>query len=571
LYFTAANKTFPAPGEEILVHTSLMSVAPPGNPNEFNYAAYLATRHIYRQAYAGPGEWKSCGLVRNSVPAISCRFRNTLMRCYKKSSLDPGYVALLTALTLGYREDVDAATEAAFSRAGVMHIMALSGFNVGMIASVILFVAGGFRKNRKPATAGWLLTLLVVWLFVLVTGLSPSVTRAAVMISIGLSGLVARQRVNTANVLFASAFIMLAISPCMLFDAGFQLSFAAVGGILMSETLQLRTMFARFPLFAKVWQLFILSCAAQLATLPFTLHYFHQFPLYFWLTNLYVVPLVSVIICVGMLFLILSWWGLAVAALGKVLGLLLKTLVFSVSLPEHLPYSLIDRIYITPGQAVCLALLVIFIAAFLTGRKLVMLHFMLAVLLLFQGMGIFRHLRNERQKLFMVASVRHTTALLFANGRHSCLLLDPRLPPENNAISYALGGFLLARGLHPEFFGADTAGSLSSKNDPIPGLTYRTGWRGSNVLIGYNGMKIILLRDGNIARYKADNQIHVDYLVVSKGMKLPPDKVLHDIFPGTVILDASVPSWQQKSWLATLASRGITCYTVPASGAFLTE
>jgi competence protein ComEC len=569
LYFTAANRHVPVPGEEILAHISLNSIAPPGNPNEFNFAGYLATRHIYGQAYAGPGDWKTCGVVSNTLPALSCRFRNALMRCYQKAPMDPGSRALLTALTLGYREDVDTATEAAFSRAGVMHIMALSGFNVGMIASVILFLAGGFRK-KTPGVTAIIFTLLVVWSFVLVTGMSPSVTRAAVMISLGLTGLVTRQHVNTANVLFASAFLMLAVSPRMLFDAGFQLSFAAVGGILMSEALHLRSVFLRLPLIARVWQLFILSCAAQLATLPFTLYYFHQFPLYFWLTNLYVVPLVSVIICIGMLLLILCWWNVAVAALGKGLGLLLKWLVVSVSLPEHLPGSLISRIFITPGQAFFLAVVVVFLIAWFAERKLVLLQISLSGLLIFQSMGIFRHMRNERQKFFMVASVRHTTALLFVNGRNSALFLDPGKPADDKSISYALDGFLLSRGLRLTFFAADSSISMPS-GGPCPGLYFREESKGGNIQIGFNHKKILLLRDNGVKKYSVDSALQVDCLIISNGMKLPPDRILQDIQPSLVILDSSMPVRQQKKWISALAKKGIHCHCVSGQGYFLDE
>jgi len=278
-----------------------------------------------------------------------------------------------------------------------------------------------------------------------------------------------------------------------------------------------------------------------------------------------------VIICIAMVFLALSWWGIAVSVLGKALGLLLKMLFFSVSLPEHLPGSLIGRIYITPLQAFCLALLVLFLAAFVATHRPLFLRFIVYGLICFQCLGIVHHVQHERQKIFMVASVRRTTVLIFAEGRHSWLVIDPFKPSEDKALSYSLDGFFLSRGLQPEFIDAGDSGKLPLRSDLCPGLTCRGDWRGSNLLIGFNGKKIMLLRDNRFARYRVGHPLQVDFLVISKGMRLSPEKVLEEVDPAMVVLDASVTYRQQERWIRALAPAGIPVHSVPAKGAFLDE
>ena len=306
LYITvdSVNGCKVQPGSELILKAALKKIPLPANPEEFNYHKYLAIRHIYRQSFVTP---RRGGIAWVSPHIWACIMRNRLLHSFRNMGLEPGYFGLVSALTLGYKEDVDSATKQAFTQAGVMHIMALSGFNVGIIALVLGFVLGIFGKNSAAKWAKTLIIILFLWLFALITGLSPSVTRATVMISFVLTGRLFQRHVNTYNILFVSAFLLLTFSPGMLSDVSFQLSFAAVAGILVYQPFMNNLLTFRISFVNKIWQLFSLSCAAQLATFPLTLYYFHQFPVYFWLTNLYVVPLVSVIICVAGAYLAVAW------------------------------------------------------------------------------------------------------------------------------------------------------------------------------------------------------------------------------------------------------------------------
>jgi competence protein ComEC len=373
LYISADSTGFmPLPGSELILQTALKNIPPPANPEEFNYHKYLATRHIYKHSFITlpprRGGWDPVGVS-------PCIMRNRLLNSFRNMGLEPGYFGLVSALTLGYKEDVDAATKKAFTQAGVMHIMALSGFNVGIIALVLGFVLGIFDKNSAGKYAKTLIIIVFLWLFALITGLSPSVTRATVMISFLLTGRLFQRHVNTYNILFVSAFLLLTFSPGMLSDVSFQLSFAAVAGILVYQPFMNSLFTFKISLINKIWQLFTLSCAAQLATFPLTLYYFHQFPVYFWLTNLYVVPLVSVIICIAGAYLAVAWIKPFALLVSKILAVLLKTLLLSVTVVEKLPFSMINGVYISGVQAALLMLMIFLLAFAIQKSKMVSYRF----------------------------------------------------------------------------------------------------------------------------------------------------------------------------------------------------
>ena len=190
--------------------------------------------------------------------------------------------------------------------------------------------------------------------------------------------------------MLVSAFILLTLSPQLIVDISFQLSFTAVLGIIIIQPAFARLLYFKNRLIRAAWQLFTVSCAAQLATLPITIYHFHQFPVYFWLTNLYAVPLVSVIICVALFYLALSFMPLLALVIGKILGFLLFLLYQSVTLIEILPCSIIENIHISVVQVFILFSMIMLLAIFLQYRSAKYLIACLAFTAVFHIAGILK-------------------------------------------------------------------------------------------------------------------------------------------------------------------------------------
>jgi competence protein ComEC len=253
---------------------------------------------------------------------------------------------------------LDKHVQQSFSAAGAMHILAVSGLHTGIVWGLIvwLLTLGGLAKplceQRVWQTILTTMTLIALWAYAFVTGLSPSVMRSALMVTIVEVGWLFRRNVVGMNTLAAAAVIILLIRPLTLWSVSFQLSFAAVASlILVGSWLQQHTI-----LRGKLWQyiggLLIMSFAAQIGTLPLTLHYFGQTSNYFALTNLVVIPVAFVLLLLGIGSLALSWcfvgeW-LADAAQWCTYGLRLF-----VEWIEALPYSTTHIEISAPAMGLC--------------------------------------------------------------------------------------------------------------------------------------------------------------------------------------------------------------------------
>lgn len=202
------------------------------------------------------------------------------------------------AMTLGWRADIDPATQASFRDAGIAHLLAVSGLHVGLLAAIVGGLLFWVNKERKGRIVRGVVQLAAVWLFTFLTGLAPATTRAALMFSLLIISNILGRRTPKMNLLAATAIATLAASPMLLFDIGWQLSYSAVVGILLAQpVIQLYH--------NKIWQASAVSIAATLATLPITLAAFHRIQLYFLIANVLIVPLAGLILAFALLYMAL--------------------------------------------------------------------------------------------------------------------------------------------------------------------------------------------------------------------------------------------------------------------------
>ena len=298
------------PGALLGLHAELQAVKGPRNPHTFDFRAYLRQRGIGYQAYVRDGDLAV--LEGPSPPGALARLRAWIAQRIDLAFPTPREAGVARALLLGDRGGLDEQTRLVYTRTGAVHVLAVSGLHTGVIASILLWCLRALPRRRLAVVK-----LLLLWggLFgyVALTGFSPSVQRSAVMFGVLFAGRVLRLDTNAFNSLGLSALLLLAFDPQLLFTLGFQLSYAAVAGILAFYP-RLRRLFASPNVYlAKVGDLTAVSIAATLATAPITAYHFHQFPVYFILSGLLAVPLV-------MLALPAALGGLAVDGLCALAG-----------------------------------------------------------------------------------------------------------------------------------------------------------------------------------------------------------------------------------------------------------
>ena len=356
LYLQKDSLPQPQLGDVLLVQTT---VRRGGRLGDFDYGRYLRMQGLVGSAWANRRHWQQVGhepLSGLRATAEKCQRR--LHQQYEQLGVREPELGILSALTLGYREELDKHVQQSFSAAGAMHILAVSGLHTGIVWGLIvwLLTLGGLAKplceQRVWQAILTTVTLIALWAYAFVTGLSPSVMRSALMVTIVEVGWLFRRNVVGMNTLAAAAVIILLIRPLTLWSVSFQLSFAAVASlILVGSWLQQHTIL-RGKLRQYIGGLLIMSFAAQIGTLPLTLHYFGQTSNYFALTNLVVIPVAFVLLLLGIGSLALSWcfvgeW-LADAAQWCTYGLRLF-----VEWIEALPYSTTHIDMSAPAMGLC--------------------------------------------------------------------------------------------------------------------------------------------------------------------------------------------------------------------------
>lgn len=345
-------------GDELLLWGAPQRVTPPLNPHQFSYARYLHFQNLHYQKYARAEDW-----LRVSQGGGYALLRH--MYAYRRMSLRAMEERLRTstygvaaALVLGDKSQLDDELQTAYADTGAIHVLAVSGLHVGIVALVLNFLLGlviGRRSRWQWAKV--VLVIVGLWAFALITGAAPSVLRASTMFTFLTIGIYNRTPSSIYNNLSISAFLLLVWNPYLLYSVGFQLSYCAVLGIVYFQPKVYRLWYAPHRVLDYVWQLTAVSIGAQLGTLPLSLMYFHQFPLLFFVSGLIVIPLATVILSMGLLLMTLApWWSWGADVVGWCMDWVLWGQNGMIAALSGLPMHKIEGIWLARWDVLLLVL-----------------------------------------------------------------------------------------------------------------------------------------------------------------------------------------------------------------------
>jgi competence protein ComEC len=288
------------PGDLLKIRLTPSPIRNRGNPYEFDYRFYMENLGIKYSAYASPED--VLGSVRPGRRAPRYRaliIREKIIDLYRERGITGERLALVAAMTLGQKNMLEPEQKEIFIKAGVMHIMAVSGLHAVILSLFISHLLFFMKGKLKPIRI--IITILLLWSFAFVTGLTPSVLRAALMFSFFETGSLIRRNVNNINSVLASAFVLILMKPSVIFDAGFLLSYSAVIFIIcFYQVLYLKICYKTY-IADKIWQSAVVTIIAQAGTLPLTISLFNRFPVWFIISNIVIVPLSSLLIIIGCL------------------------------------------------------------------------------------------------------------------------------------------------------------------------------------------------------------------------------------------------------------------------------
>lgn len=356
-----------------IVATSVFS---PFDDNErgrggFDWSRQRMVRGIVARTFVRTDCWQRAEVSTLTMPAfarLSVRLqslRQCLLRRLRGCGISTSAYATIAAMTLGDKSALTAELREAYSKAGVSHVLALSGLHLGIIYAMLALLLG----HRRNTLLGLVSTITLIWLFALMVGMSPGIVRSAAMFTLYASMSYLARDYLTLNSLAAAATMILVASPLMLWDVGFQMSFLAVLGIVIGHTLVRNNRFyvrySRCRVVGRVVSLVFVSLFAQMFVLPLVMFYFGNVPFYFLLANIVAIPLTTLIIYMSILLFVLSpmcalgalvneVWQWLFVVVGKLTSWMNGVLAFIATLPG----ASLQGVYISEVQLLAMYLLI---------------------------------------------------------------------------------------------------------------------------------------------------------------------------------------------------------------------
>ena len=425
-------------GDVIATYNSFDKIASNKNPNTFDYGAYLALQNIYHQGYLNENTWRKIGndgnVLYDSLLTVQARFKNELI----SHGLNGKNYEVASALLLGDKTGLEFETRNSFAIAGAMHVLAVSGLHVGIVMLIVSFLFRPIKKTRNGKWIYAILVVLVIWFYALLTGMSPSVMRSALMFSFVVIGKEFERSTSVYQSIIISAFILILIDPFVIFHVGFQLSYLAVFGIVYLQPKIYNLWYTDYWLVDKIWQITSVSIAAQLATFPLGLYYFHQFPNYFLIANLIVIPLAFVILFVGILFFAFSWIPIINSFFYYLLDLALSILNNAVNWIEGLPFAALKGVnfpfYWLVGAYV---IILLFIFAFVRKQK----RILFAGLAMSIGLLLYQVVQKnelDARNTLIVYSLKKAVGLDIFHGTENFFVVNQSLMDDQGEIDYQI-------------------------------------------------------------------------------------------------------------------------------------
>ena len=337
-------------GDRLRLYGRLRRPAAVRNPGEFNYRKYLYAQDIH--GLISISDSTHVQIIASNNESLRPGYLLARIRHWCHYAINASFAgqerALLKGLLLGVRSEIDPNLRKAFSAAGVMHVLAVSGLHVGFVIMLLHWI---FQLLWIPYRWNWILTMIALFFYAALIGFKPPVVRATLLAELFLFGSLLQQPVIPANVLSGAAIIMLLARPLDLFESSFQLSFAAVISIMF--------LYRRIQQGVRSWgwlkragkiklldyflQIFEVSAAASIGTLPFIVYYFEKFPTLTLLINIPIIPLAGAIVAMGFTHLAaFELWPGSLMVIDRLLHWLLHGMVLIVTAVNRLKWASID-------------------------------------------------------------------------------------------------------------------------------------------------------------------------------------------------------------------------------------
>lgn len=523
--------------QELLIRTKINVISSPLNPHQFNYANYMKSLGIYHQITLESEQYSYKEYGSSTIYGMAAGFRDNIIATLQQENFGKEELSIIQALLLGQRLDISNTTYTHYKDAGAVHILAVSGLHIGILLLLLQFILRPLELLPHGKSVKLIIIIILLWGFALLAGFSASIVRSVTMFSFVAYAQFLNRPANSFNILALSMFfILLIFDPSLLFQVGFQMSYAAVFAIVWIYPLLQKFWYPKFWLPRKIWQLLSVSISAQLGVLPISLFYFHQFPGLFFVSNLVLIPFLGLILGMGILLIILAlckilpeilvtFYNAIIALMNHTVSWVAQQEVF---IFKEIPFDIIQLLLtyflIITGVWLCYKF---------SYKKTVLF---LSAILVFQAYAIYYqyHLKQE-EKLFVMHRTGHTALFNQLNSKLYVYTSD------SSAVQKIAVNYSIAERIHT--------------------LSY-TGVKNS-----YRIKKKTLFILDSLAIYPS-NTVPIDYLLLTQSPKIHLDQLLDSISPKMVIADGSNYRSNVIRWAESCRKRKLPFHYTGEKGAY---
>lgn len=529
-------------GTHLQIKGSLYQNSPAKNPNQFDYGKYLENKQIYAQMYADASDIKMGSIMEKDIWYYTAKLRTKIIRNLEKTHFNKAELHVAIALILGQQQDISPEIIRDYQFAGAVHILSVSGLHIGFILLFVTFILKPFPNTRRGSFIKLIIILLSLSSFGFMAGLAPSVLRSVTMFSFVAIGMYLRRSTNIFHTLLVSMLLILLFEPSFLFDVGFQLSYVALFFILWLQPLLSQLWMPKTVISKYFWDILTVSFAAQIGAFPLSIYYFHQFPGLFFVTNLVIIPFLSIIMGLGVLVMVL-------AAFDTIPLFLVQFLEWSIFILNKIINSIasLEQFIIQDipfNWQLLLSVYVLLIATIIWFKKPSFNRMVLAMLTLivFQITYFQTHGTVQNQMELVIFNTKKSSLIAERNGENITVYANDSLlksvSKNKTFTSYSMGNF----------------SSLKAKK------------RLQN-LIYFNGKKILIV--DSVAVYPKNSR--PDIVVLTQSPKINFERFLQTTKPKMVVADGSNFRTIQKLWKATCLKQKIPFHATGEKGFYRLE
>lgn len=597
-------------GDCILFNACLREKPLPQNPTDFNYSNYLLTHGISGQVYVPEDSWAKINLDASKYigwRSELLRYRRQMLETYRKYIPDANALAVISALTLGDKTQLNAGVREVFSETGTSHVLALSGLHLGILFFLFNALLIHPIKRRALRLSMAFFAVLCLWAFTFLVGAPLSLLRSVTMLTMLQLGVLFKRTQNaTLNNLSFAAIVLLIADPLSLFDVGFQLSFVAVlsiifcnqylwqrfrlplwekapwissftwkrrAGMSLGEHLRLNV----YPLCKNALQkhtylifrnklvpFITVSLSAQWGTMPLIIYYFHIVTPYTFIANFVVIPSAMVLLSLSVVFFVFPFASLQ-AIVAKVMQYVLQFMTSALANITEWPFATF-KVYVSPFLPWLIIILPICLYIYLNVRYRDQRRFAVAMFVLLLTLGVttealYRYAQRVVPQLCVYKMPRATCIHFVHSAQTSYIYTSTSSDTTRQQLNYLTEHYFAPLHLTPPEALPKAKEHFRNKY-----LAYNKGF------FIFHHKSLYLLNTNLVIEEKNPSEvIDIDFLVVSFGCWMRYSDVSKQIHPRQVILSSDFPYSYRQIWIAECKKAHIPCHDVNTQGAFLCD